>query len=618
MRDKRYYQFLRRQIPVFIALSLFPGLGYIFLGWLNHIFAPAFIWYLLVVATSAWGYKLYRNFNFDEMSDKVRDRWYRHCSWFYYSFFLLWVMIFLLYVVHDDHNLHYIAIFTELGASVVSSSLLASDKRLFKPTIFALMTPLIIYFALIGEWYGYVLAIFACTFTWVLFYASNSSNRLLMQATHQANHDALTQLYNRNFFIEHLQSRMNTLNEGGEYSYIQLIDLDHFKNVNDSLGHDVGDRLLQNVVSRLLQYVPADCVIARLGGDEFIISGPNYNDRNACMAAAVEISELIVTRLKEVYLIEQHQLYISASIGVSVISGGTINANNFIKEADIAMYEVKARGRDGVFVFNKEISNRVERYLEIENHLHTAVLNKEITLHYQPQINREGKIIGAESLARWHNPLLGNIPPDQFIHIAEQTGLIIELGIHLLETGLSTLREWCDEGIILDQFSINISMRQLTHYQFSEHIEELLLRHFENGHCNKLMFEITESIAAEDIDLVISVINKLKKLGIRFSMDDFGTGYSSLAYLSRLPLDELKIDRSFVNSLDQNEDSKTMVITIINMAKIFNLKIVAEGVETLDQLNFLLNNDTNIFQGYFYSKALTKEQFRNYSRERIQ
>jgi diguanylate cyclase (GGDEF)-like protein len=618
MRDKRFYLFLHRQIPVVIALSLFPGLGYVFLGWLNHILAPAFIWYLLAIAESVWGYSLYRKFNFDVMSDKVRDRWYRHCSWFYYSYFLLWVLIFLLYVGHDERKLHYIAIFTELGASVVASTLLASDKKLFKPIIFTLMIPLIIYFALIGEWYGYVLTIFACTLTWVLLYASKSSYHLLKQANHQANHDALTQLFNRHFFIEHLQRRLNTLNESGEYTYIQLIDLDHFKNVNDSLGHDVGDLLLQNVVSRLLQHIPAECVIARLGGDEFIISGPKYSNRNACLTSAVEISELLVTRLKEVYLIEQHQLYISASIGISVISGSTINANEFIKEADIAMYEVKARGRDGVFVFNKEISNRVERYLEIEHHLHTAILNNEITLHYQPQINREGKVIGVESLARWHNPLLGNIPPDQFIRIAEQTGLIIELGYQLLEIGLSTLREWYDEGNILDQFSINISMRQLTHHQFAEQIENLLLRHFENGQCNKLVFEITESIAAEDIEAVILVINRLKKLGIRFSMDDFGTGYSSLAYLSRLPLDELKIDCSFVNSLDHNEHSKTMVITIINMAKIFNLKIVAEGVETLAQLNFLLNTNTNIFQGNFYSKPLTKEQFESYFRDRNQ
>lgn len=614
IRDKRFYIFLHRQIPVFIALSLFPGLGYLFLGWLNGIFAPAFIWYLLVIAISIWGHRLYRNLDFDTMSEKMQDFWYRRCSWFFYAFFLLWTLIFLLYVVLPDYKMHYIAIFTEIGASVVASSLLSSDRKLYKPIIFILMIPLIIYFFLIGEWYGYVLTIFACTLTWVLLYAANSSYQLLMQASHQANHDALTGLHNRQYFIEQLQRKMNSLNESGEFSYLQLIDLDHFKNVNDSLGHDIGDRLLQNVVTRLQHYVPLDCVIARLGGDEFVIIGRNINNRDECEHIALDMSEMLVAKLKEVYLIDNHHLYISASIGVSIISGGSNNANNFIKEADIAMYEVKTRGRDGVFMFNEEISRRVESHLEIERQLHLALPRNEITLSFQPQVNREGKTIGAETLARWLSPTLGKVEPAQFIHIAEKTGIIIELGSFILETGLRTLREWRDEGIDLEQFSINISMRQFTHQNFITMIEELIQRYLDEELCHKLIFEITESIVAEDINRVISIITRLKNFGIRFSMDDFGTGYSSLSYMNRLPLDEIKIDRSFVSALNRNDEDRAMVITILNMAKILKLSIVAEGVETIDQLNFLLNHDCHIFQGYFYSGALTKEQFSDYYR----
>lgn len=179
MRDKRFYIFLHRQIPVFMVLSLFPGLGYLFLGWLNSIFVPAFVWYLLVIAASVWGYRLYRGFDFDTMSEKRRDRWYRHCSWFFYAFFLLWTLIFLLYIGQDAYKLHYIAIFSEIGTAVVASSLLASDRRLYRPTILILMIPLIIYFFFIGEWYGYVLTLFAGTLTWVLLYAANSSYQLL-------------------------------------------------------------------------------------------------------------------------------------------------------------------------------------------------------------------------------------------------------------------------------------------------------------------------------------------------------------------------------------------------------------------------------------------------------
>ncbi|MDP1705698.1 MAG: bifunctional diguanylate cyclase/phosphodiesterase [Sulfurimicrobium sp.] len=615
MRDKRFYLFLHRQIPVFIALSLFPGLGYLFLGWLNGIFAPALVWYLLVVAASVWGVRLYRGFDFDKLSESRRDHWYRHCSWFFYAFFLLWTLIFLLYVGQDAYKLHYIAIFTEIGASVVASSLLASDRRLYRPTIFILMVPLIVYFFFIGEWYGYVLTLFACTLTWVLLYAANSTHQLLMQANHQATHDALTGLHNRQYFIEHLQKRINSLRESGEFSYLLLIDLDHFKTVNDSLGHDVGDQLLQHIASRL-QQVPREDIVARLGGDEFIITGRIFAGREACERAALELAEHLVKILKETYVVDQHHIYISASIGVSLLNGSSANAHRFIKEADIAMYEVKAKGRDGVFMFNEEMSIRVENNLEIERLLHFALFNDEITLHFQPQIGRDGKIIGAEALARWDNPKLGSVSPAQFIPIAEQTGLIIELGNHILESGFRTLREWHAEGIDLDQFSINISMRQFTHHAFVLQVEELVRRHLDDELCRKLIFEVTESIVAEDIHRVILVMNQLKALGIRFSMDDFGTGYSSLSYLNRLPLDEIKIDRDFIGSLDHNEGDRVMVATILNMAKTLNLNIVAEGVETAEQRDFLLRHDCHLFQGYLFARPLPKAQFEAYYRSR--
>ncbi|MDO9191021.1 MAG: bifunctional diguanylate cyclase/phosphodiesterase, partial [Sulfurimicrobium sp.] len=386
------------------------------------------------IAASLWGYRLYRTLDFDAMSEHRRDRWYRQCSWFFYAFFLLWTLIFLLYIGQDAYKLHYIAIFTEIGASVVASSLLASDRRLYRPTLFILMVPLIVYFFFIGEWYGYVLTIFACTLTWVLLYAANSTHQLLMQANHQATHDALTGLHNRQYFIEHLQKRINSLRESGEFSYLLLIDLDHFKTVNDSLGHDVGDQLLQHIASRL-QQVPREDIVARLGGDEFIITGRIFAGREACERAALELAEHLVKILKETYVVDQHHIYISASIGVSLLNGSSVNAHRFIKEADIAMYEVKAKGRDGVFMFNEEMSIRVENNLEIERLLHFALFNDEITLHFQPQIGRDGKIIGAEALARWDNSNLGSVSPAQFIPIAEQTGLIIELGNHILESG---------------------------------------------------------------------------------------------------------------------------------------------------------------------------------------
>jgi len=618
MKDKSFYIFLHRQIPVFIALSLFPGLGYLLLGWINHMLMPALFWYLLVIAESVWGYTLYRNRNFDSMSVQRREEWYRRAAWFFYSFFGLWVIIFLLYVGQAAYKLHYIAIFTEIGASVVASSLLAAERRLYRPTIYILMLPLLIYFLLLGEWYGYVLSVFSAVFTWVLLYAAQSANRLLLQANHQASHDGLTGIYNRQFFIEHLQNLMNALVESKEYSFLLLIDLDHFKTVNDSLGHDVGDKLLQAVVARLLQHVPADCVVARLGGDEFVITGGYVAERPICEQLSVEISRSVLQHLKEPYLIGRHHLHISASIGVSLISGSSrVNANNFIKEADIAMYEVKARGRDGVFVFNEEMATRVERNLEIERLLHFALEKQEITLHYQAQLDSQQRIIGAEALARWDHPELGSIPPAQFIHIAEQTGLIVELGAYIMVQGFKQLREWREQGIHLEQLSLNISMRQFTHYKFAQQVEELMQRHLDEDLRHKVVFELTESIVAEDIERVIEVMQRLKKSGIRFSMDDFGTGYSSLSYLQRLPFDEIKIDRSFVSAIGEGDRNRAMILTILNMAHILQLSIVAEGVETTEQFEFLLRHECQIFQGYLYSRALTSADFELYYRSKV-
>ncbi|MCW9013898.1 MAG: bifunctional diguanylate cyclase/phosphodiesterase [Gammaproteobacteria bacterium] len=609
IKDKRFYQFLHKQIPVLTFLSVFPGLGYIFLGWLYDVHLRAIIWYIMILLVSFWGFRLYRNFDFDEMSRIAKQRWYAELSYYYYAFFILWTVIFILYAGETESNLHYIAIFTQIGASVVASTLLSSDKKLFTPAILILMIPLVIYFANIGEWYGYVLTIFACIFTWVLFYSSTSSFNLLMKTSFQASHDLLTGLHNRYFFIGHLQETMNSLKESNHYSYLLLIDLDYFKTINDSLGHDIGDQLLQEVSTRFRKIVPRNNLVARLGGDEFIITGANYETLSECQKKAMELSNQLLSALKEIYVIDRHNLYISSSIGVSLIDASISDANNFIKEADIAMYEVKAKGRDGVYLFNKEMSERVEMHLEIERRLHFVLEKNEITLNYQPQYDKNKKIIGTEALARWRNEKLGDISPVDFIPIAEQTGIIVELGNYILKSGFQTLREWHENGIHLKQFSINISMRQFFHSTFIAEVKRLARLYLTEELMTVVVFEVTESIIAEDIDKVITIINEIKSLGIRFSMDDFGTGYSSLSYLTQLPIDEIKIDRAFVNALEHSEGDQAMITTILHMADIFKLNIVAEGVETDAQFDFLARHDCSIFQGYLFSPPITKDKF---------
>jgi len=599
-----------------ILLSLFPGLGYIFLSWMHDIELRAIIWYLGIVAVSVFGYRIYRQYLDDNLSSAQLKVWYKKLSLFYYAFFVLWLTIFLLFIAEKQYQLHYIAIFTEIGASVVASVLLVPDKKLFKPSVIMLMVPLIIYFLFINEWFGYVLSIFAGVFTWVLIYAAESSHKLLMRTNFQANHDFLTGLKNRYYFINFLQGMMGSLQNSKTWSYLLLIDLDHFKTINDSLGHDIGDRLLQEVSQRISEQKQADSLLARLGGDEFVVVGLEYDNKEQCRAEAESLAQTILLILKESYTVELHNLYISASIGVSLINGENNDANRLIKEADIAMYEAKEAGRDGVIVFDEEMEKRVEYNLEIERLLHFSLENNEISLVFQPQLDEREKVIGAETLVRWNNKKLGMIRPDIFIPIAEQTGSIIELGHFIMETAFRTLNEWQQQGIPIRQFSINVSMRQFFYYDFIQDVHSLCEKYLTEDTRKKVIFEVTESIIAEDVDKVVYLMEEIKKLGIRFSMDDFGTGYSSLSYLKLLPIDEIKIDRSFVSELNNEVSDQVMVASILNMANHFDLTVVAEGIETKDQLDFLRSNKCDIYQGFYFSKPLKDDDFRAFCENR--
>ncbi|MDH5361094.1 MAG: bifunctional diguanylate cyclase/phosphodiesterase [Gammaproteobacteria bacterium] len=609
MRDNNFYSYLHKQIPVLTLLSLLPGLGYIFLGWLHDSYQPALVWYSLIVLVSLFGIRLYSTFNLQQMTEAELKLWHKKTFIFFYVFFLLWTVIFVTYVNYKEYNLHYIAVFTQIGASVVAAAILYPDQRLYRSAIYTLMLPLIIYFIIYDEWVGYVLAAFSATLTWVLLYSASATNSLLSKLSFQANHDFLTAMFNRQYFINALQKKMNALTADGKYSYLLLIDLDHFKTINDSLGHDIGDGLLQVVAERLQHSLEKDSIVARLGGDEFIICGPYFNNKDECKSQALAISDNILLALKQAYKINRHHVYISCSIGASLISASSSNAVEFIKEADIAMYEVKAQGRDGVFFFDEEMSAKVEHNLRIEQLLHQALIDKEINVYYQPQLDLHQRIVGSEALARWRNDELGEISPAEFIPIAEQTGLIIELGNYILEQAICKLAEWQDAGIELHQFSINISMRQLMHTDFVNYVSTLCKRHLKPDLTEKLVFELTESVIAENPDKISDIMNDLKELGIKFSMDDFGTGYSSLSYIRQLPIEEIKIDRSFIRDIGQDMNAQQMIVTILEMARIFKLRVVAEGVETEQQLAFLRQHNCHLVQGYFFSFPVNSDEF---------
>jgi len=599
-----------------IGLSMIPGLAYILLGWMYGVAEPALIWYAMMTAVSLFGWKLYHDFKPDLMDEESLEVWYNRLSVFYYLIFALWTVIFLFYCTETRYNLHYIAIFTQIGASVVASTLLVSDKRLFLPVLMIMMIPLIIYFTFIGEWYGYVLAVFSTIFLGVLLYSSENSYRLLQKNYYQAQHDALTKLYNRRFFVEYMERLIARLQISNNFVYILLIDLDHFKTINDTLGHDIGDKVLQEVAERIRRYCGDRYTIARLGGDEFVIVSQEYESTQDCQSLAFNFSETLLQLIKAPYLIDEHHLYLSASIGINGVGKRATDAQHFIKEADIAMYEAKAQGRDGIILFNDELSRRVEHHLEIERRLYFALEHNEIELRYQPQLNRQQEVVGCEVLVRWNNPEYGFVSPSEFIHIAEKTGLIIELGNHILEEAFKTLRDWHTQGIRLKQFSINISVRQFFHTAFGKEVETLLHTYLTKEMASQVVFEVTETILIEDIERIIQLMRRLKTMGITFSMDDFGTGYSSLSSLREMPIDELKIDRSFVSRLGRHAADEQMVKTILTMANIFNLITVAEGVETEEQFQFLLRNGSDMFQGFYFSRPLDKAQFEAFYAEK--
>ncbi|OHD99391.1 MAG: diguanylate cyclase [Sulfurimonas sp. RIFCSPLOWO2_02_FULL_36_28] len=549
---------------------------------------------------------------------KDKEKWLSKLRYFIFLYFSTWTIMFIVYVSRDNIELHYLAIFTQLGVAVVATTILVTEKRLAIFILTSSMLPITIYLVLIGEFYAYVIAILTVVLAWVLLYGSRNTYNYLLRNQFQAYHDYLTKLGNRRYFVELLEDAIKIQKNDGKYMYLFLIDLDHFKTINDTLGHDIGDKLLIEVADRMKMLVKLNNnTVSRLGGDEFCILSAVYKDKNMCLEIAQEFAQELLHVIKRTYIIEEHHLYISASIGVSIIDNPKMTANTLIKEADIAMYEAKSKGRDGVILFNDELSIRIERKLEIERLLHFALEKGEVTLHYQPQMSLNSEIIGCEVLVRWNNEQLGNVGPDEFIPISEQTGFIVELGYYILEESFKTFSEWDKKGINLEQLSINISMRQIFHTTFIEDVSKLCAQYLNQQLSSKIVFEMTETSVAEDISKLIEIMNKIKQLGIRFSMDDFGTGYSSLSYLRQIPINELKIDKSFIIELDDIKKDTNMVKTILNIAKNLGLTVVAEGVETEMQKDFLIKENCTILQGYYFSKPLNREKFEEYVANRL-
>ncbi|MGQ7884090.1 EAL domain-containing protein [Paenibacillus sp. WC2504] len=413
---------------------------------------------------------------------------------------------------------------------------------------------------------------------------------------HLAFHDELTGMPNRRMFNEVLGQMIDS--EAEQFA-VMVMDLDRFKLINDSLGHTYGDQFLQEMCERIRRCMEGmNVTLARMGGDEFtLLCDSRYNREEVA-----DLAEQIIRAIGVPYRLKENDFYVTASIGIALYPNDGADAVQLLKNADTAMYEVKKNGKNGYQFYTGELNEQLQEKIELEVELRQAIARKQLFLNYQPQIRAgDGQMIGVEALVRWNHPTKGTISPGVFIPIAEETGIIYEMGTWVLREACRQMKEWHRGGGPLIPVSVNLSSQQFHQTNLAMYIKEILE---ETGlEPQYLELEITESMMM-DATVSRSILNELTESGIRISLDDFGTGYSSLSYLKLLPIHKLKIDRSFIRDITENNNDKAIVATIISMAQHLNMDVIAEGIETKEQLDILMDNDCKKIQGYYYSKPL--------------
>lgn len=429
--------------------------------------------------------------------------------------------------------------------------------------------------------------------------------------------DQLTSLPNRTLLADRVGQAMKSSLRRDSYEALLWIDLDNFKTLNDAQGHDTGDMLLRQVAQRLIATVRAEDTVARWGGDEFVVILTNLSSDQVEAASQVEsITEKIQMALSQPYRLSQRVYSCTSSIGITFFKGVETSFDDLLKQADLAMYRAKSAGRAAVRFFDADMEAAVVARSAIEADLREGLLHQQFVLYYQAQITQDGKVFGAEVLVRWKHPKRGLVSPLDFIPIAEETGLILPLGEWVLETACLQLAKWQNDPVMAGlTIAVNVSPLQIRRSDFVARVSDTLHRTGANPH--RLKLEITESILIDNIQDIIEKMTVLKELGINFSLDDFGTGYSSLSYLKRLPLDQFKIDRSFVLDVLTNPNDAAIAKTIVALAQSLGLNVIAEGVETAEQRDFLEQTGCLSYQGFFFSRPIQIDLFEELVRHPI-
>ena len=419
---------------------------------------------------------------------------------------------------------------------------------------------------------------------------------------HQANFDHLTGLPNRILALDRLSRAILQNRRKKALVAVMFIDLDNFKIINDTLGHSAGDQLLKTAAWRLQDALRDSDTIARFGGDEFLVIAPDVDGIVAAENAAGRILECFA----KPFILGEREIFVTASMGITVSPTDGVDPHILLRNADAAMYKTKDLGRDAFQFFTPEMNEHAMKRLRVESNLRQALEREEISLAFQPVVNpRTSAIEGVEVLARWHNEELGPVPPDQFIPVAEDVGLIVPIGAWVLRQACRQAATWSQMVNRPLFVTVNVSSRQFRGSDFVDITTKALE---ESGlPAESLVLEITERLLMQDAAESLDTMNRLSELGVRFSIDDFGTGYSALSYLRTFPFDFLKIDKSFMSRFDKDEDDRALVATIIGMGQSLGLRITAEGVETKTQLEYLLEHDCGLVQGFFYSRPVNVE-----------
>ncbi len=430
------------------------------------------------------------------------------------------------------------------------------------------------------------------------------------------NFDLLTELPNRLLLMDRLDIFLRNFNSK-KSGILFIVDIDHFKLVNDALGYEVGDSLLKNIARNILQNCDQseDTTIARIGGDEFAIFMPLYDhDEQQLIKVAVFVADKVLAIFADAIDINKKNLYVTVSIGGVYITDEHRSAERLLQQADTAVNQAKKSGRNQVCFFSHDMQKKVDEHLNLLNQMKFALTNQQFSLHYQPQVSVAGRLIGAEALLRWNSPKLGVVSPADFIPAAEASGFIVQIGDWVLMECCRFIKDLMDHDLIqgMAHISVNISPKQFHQVDFIEKLQKVV--HQSGIDPRKLGVEITEGIVIENMDQTISRMKAIKLMGVHLSIDDFGTGYSSLSYLKRLPLDTLKIDQSFVRDLPEDADDAAIVETILSLSKHLGFSTIAEGVETIEQAEYLAQRGCHQFQGYHFSKPLPEKDFVHFIR----